>query len=391
MSVTESKAKTPAKTSKKVVKPAESAALKAALEAAQIEMVPLSALVKSPLNVRTIPYPPESVREMADSILAVGLIQNLVVHTLPDGLSGVAAGGRRLAALQLLQREQRIDAGHQVIVKRVSDELAVVASMVENNNRVAMHPAEQISGFRTLSEQGKTPAQIGDQLGYSSRHVQRMLKLASLAPELIALLAENTLDVEQCQALSLESDPARQVEIYQRVKAQHSYAPAHMLKRAITDTEISVRDARFMFVGREAYEAAGGEVREDLFSAQEGDGTADGVLVGRLVQEKLESAALAVEMQEGWSWSLAREGAVRNYGDDREHYLVLPEPEGELSADEQRRLDELYATQEATATYEDEAAIQVLIDEIEEAASIRAWTPEQKAACGVVEIGRAHV
>ena len=384
MSVTESKAKTPAKTSKKVVKPAESAALKAALEAAQIEMVPLSALVKSPLNVRTIPYPPESVREMADSILAVGLIQNLVVHTLPDGLSGVAAGGRRLAALQLLQREQRIDAGHQVIVKRVSDELAVVASMVENNNRVAMHPAEQISGFRTLSEQGKTPAQIGDQLGYSSRHVQRMLKLASLAPELIALLAENTLDVEQCQALSLESDPARQVEIYQRVKAQHSYAPAHMLKRAITDTEISVRDARFMFVGREAYEAAGGKVREDLFSAQEGDGTADGVLVGRLVQEKLESAALAVEMQEGWSWSLAREGAVRNYGDDREHYLVLPEPEGELSADEQRRLDELYATQEATATYEDEAAIQVLIDEIEEAASIRAWTPEQKAACGVV-------
>lgn len=384
MSVTESKAKTPAKTSKKVVKPAESAALKAALEAAQIEMVPLSALVKSPLNVRTIPYPPESVREMADSILAVGLIQNLVVHTLPDGLSGVAAGGRRLAALQLLQREQRIDAGHQVIVKRVSDELAVVASMVENNNRVAMHPAEQISGFRTLSEQGKTPAQIGDQLGYSSRHVQRMLKLASLAPELIALLAENTLDVEQCQALSLESDPARQVEIYQRVKAQHSYAPAHLLKRAITDTEISVRDARFMFVGREAYEAAGGKVREDLFSAQEGDGTADGVLVGRLVQEKLESAALAVEMQEGWSWSLAREGAVRNYGDDREHYLVLPEPEGELSADEQHRLDELYATQEATATYEDEAAIQVLIDEIEEAASIRAWTPEQKAASGVV-------
>ncbi|WP_336185817.1 ParB/RepB/Spo0J family partition protein [Klebsiella grimontii] len=384
MSVTESKAKTPAKTSKRTAETSETAALKAALEAAQIEMVPLSALVKSPLNVRTIPYPPESVREMADSILAVGLIQNLVVHTLPDGLSGVAAGGRRLAALQLLQREQRIDAGHQVIVKRVSDELAVVASMVENNNRVAMHPAEQITGFRTLSEQGKTPAQIGDQLGYSSRHVQRMLKLASLAPELIALLAENTLDVEQCQALSLESDPARQIQVYEQVKASYSNAPAHMLKRAITDTEISVRDARFVFVGREAYEAAGGDVREDLFSAQEGDGTADGVLVGRLVQEKMESAALAVEMQEGWSWSLAREGAVRNYGDDREHYLVLPEPEGELSADEQQRLDELYATQDATETFEDEAAIQVLIDEIEDAASIRAWTPEQKAACGVV-------
>ena len=106
MSVTESKAKAPVKTSKKSVNPAESAALKAALEAAQVEMVPLSALVKSPLNFRTIPYPADSVREMADSIMAIGLIQNLVVHSLPDGMSGVAAGGRRLAALQQLLSEQ---------------------------------------------------------------------------------------------------------------------------------------------------------------------------------------------------------------------------------------------------------------------------------------------
>lgn len=130
-------------------------------------------------------------------------------------------------------------------------------------------------------------------------HVQRMLKLANLAPELIALLAENKLDVEQCQALSLENDPARQVEIYNRVKAQHSYAPAHMLKRAVTDTEIALNHSRFVFIGRELYESAGGVVREDLFSAQEEGGTADGVLVERLVQEKLESAALAIELQEG--------------------------------------------------------------------------------------------
>ncbi|WP_237578163.1 hypothetical protein, partial [Klebsiella pneumoniae] len=44
----------------------------------------------------------------------------------------------------------------------------------------------------------------------------------------------------------------------------------------------------------------------------------------------------------------------------------------------------LHTTMEATETFEDEAAIQVLIDEIENAASVRAWTPEQKAACGVV-------
>ncbi|HHM2195173.1 TPA: ParB/RepB/Spo0J family partition protein, partial [Klebsiella pneumoniae] len=203
MSATESKVKTAPKTSKKSVKPAEAAALKAALDAAPIEYVPVTALVKSPLNVRTIPYPVEKVRSMADSIEALGLLQNLVVHNLPDGRCGVAAGGRRLKALQLLQSENRIDAGYQVMVKKVPDELAVAASMAENEQQMAMHPSEQIAGFRTLAVQGKTPAQIGDLLGFGTRHVQRMLKLTELAPEILAALAKDEITTEHCQALAL--------------------------------------------------------------------------------------------------------------------------------------------------------------------------------------------
>lgn len=81
---------------------------------------------------------------------------------------------------------------------------------------------------------------------------------------------------------------------------------------------------------------------------------------------------------------MVREVGVRNYGHDREMYLVLPEPEAEYTPDEQKRLDELYAMQDATETYDDEAAIQVLIDEIEAAAAKRAWKQEQKAVCGAV-------
>ena len=46
-----------------------------------------------------------------------------------------------------------------------------------------------------------------------------------------------------------------------------------------------------------AAEAAGGVVREDLFSQQEGEGTVDSVLVDRLVQEKLDTfvSTLVVE------------------------------------------------------------------------------------------------
>ena len=90
MSVAESKAKTIRKSSTKKPTKAEREVLKSALDAAPIEYVPLSSLVVSPLNVRVIPYPEASVRSMATSIQAVGLLQNLVVHSMSEGKSGVA-------------------------------------------------------------------------------------------------------------------------------------------------------------------------------------------------------------------------------------------------------------------------------------------------------------
>lgn len=41
----------------------------------------------------------------------VGLLQNLVVHTLPGDRYGVAAGGRRLAALNMLAERGILTAG----------------------------------------------------------------------------------------------------------------------------------------------------------------------------------------------------------------------------------------------------------------------------------------
>ncbi|WP_231254891.1 ParB/RepB/Spo0J family partition protein, partial [Escherichia coli] len=83
--------------------------------------------------------------------------------------------------------------------------------LTENGHRRDMHPAEQIAGFRAMAQEGKTAAQIGDLLGYSPRHVQRMLKLADLAPVILDALAEDRITTEHCQALALENDTARQV------------------------------------------------------------------------------------------------------------------------------------------------------------------------------------
>ena len=353
MSVANVKAKAPKKTSAKKVTDAEQAAVKAALEATPVEYAPLSVFVMSLLNARTIPYSTESIESMAATIKSVGLLQNLVAHELPDGELAVAAGGKRLTALNLLLSQQFLTPDYPVPFKRVSPEMAALVSYIENAQRSDMHAAEQIASFGALAYQGKAPEQIGAELGYSTRHVQRMLKLANLAPSLLKLLADDQLTVEQCQTLCLEDDQARQVRVYEEVKTSWPNLPVTMLRKLITDKEISITDKRFLFVGRETYEAAGGVVREDLFSQQEGEGTADSVLLETLTVQKLTAMALDIQKSEGWKWSMGQLSSLYPHRDAL-MYQLTDEPEPVYIGDEESRIDDLYKVADECAQSADD-------------------------------------
>lgn len=134
MSVVKSEPDTTRKASRKSAKTQETV-LSALLAQTEEVSVPLASLIKSPLNVRTVPYSAESVSELAESIKGVGLLQNLVVHALPGDRHGVAAGGRRLAALNMLAERGIIPADWPVRVKIIPQELATAASMTENGHR----------------------------------------------------------------------------------------------------------------------------------------------------------------------------------------------------------------------------------------------------------------
>ena len=399
MSATESKVKTAPKTSKISLKAAEAEALKAALDSAPIEYVPVTALVKSPLNVRTIPYPVEKVRSMADSIDALGLLQNLVVHSLPDGLCGVAAGGRRLKALQLLQDENRIDTGYLVMVKKVPDELAVAASMAENEQQMAMHPSEQIAGFRTLAEQGKTPAQIGDLLGFGTRHVQRMLKLTELAPDILDALAKDEITTEHCQALALENDQTRQVEVLAaaRKRGWNNEPSVTTIRDLITSEEVSTTGKKFRFVGEAAFSPE--EIRVDLFSSETG-GFVKSASLDTALLEKLQDIAEHLREAEGWSWCDGRLDPIYHHGKDNKIWRLQSVPPIEYSETESERLDELKMLE---AQYEgenpgvnDDVAAEALEAVREEQQTIahrakhQAWTEEDKQTSGVVVSWNGH-
>ncbi|MDG5610282.1 ParB/RepB/Spo0J family partition protein, partial [Escherichia coli] len=384
MSVTESKTKTERKSSRKPAKTQETV-LSALLAQTEEVSVPLASLIKSPLNVRTVPYSAESVSELAESIKGVGLLQNLVVHALPGDPYGVAAGGRRLAALNMLAERGIIPADWPVRVKVIPQELATAASMTENGQRRDMHPAEQIAGFRAMAQEGKTPAQIGDLLGYSPRHVQRMLKLADLAPVILDALAEDRITTEHCQALALENDTERQVQVFEAA-CQSGWGgkpEVQTIRRLVTESEVAVAgNSKFRFVGADAFSPD--ELRTDLFSDDEG-GYVDCVALDAALLEKLQAVAEHLREAEGWEWCAGRMEPVGFCSEDAGTYHYLPEPEAVLTEAEEERLNELMTRYDALENQcEESDLLEAEMKLMRCMAKVRAWTPEMRAGSGVV-------
>ncbi|HCI8945814.1 TPA: ParB/RepB/Spo0J family partition protein [Escherichia coli] len=384
MSVAKSEPKSTRKASRKPAKTQETV-LSALLAQTEEVSVPLASLIKSPLNVRTVPYSAESVSELADSIKGVGLLQNLVVHALPGDRYGVAAGGRRLAALNMLAERNILPADWPVRVKVIPQELATAASMTENGQRRDMHPAEQIAGFRAMAQEGKTPAQIGDLLGYSPRHVQRMLKLADLAPVILDALAEDRITTEHCQALALESDTARQVQVFEAA-CQSGWGgkpEVQTIRRLVTESEVAVAgNSKFRFVGADAFSPD--ELRTDLFS-DDGDGYVDRVALDAALLEKLQAVAEFLREAEGWGWCAGRMEPVGECREDAGIYRCLPEPEAVLTEAEEERLNELMARYDALENQcEESDLLEAEMKLMRCMAKVRAWTPEMRAGGGVV-------
>ncbi|OGI54265.1 MAG: chromosome partitioning protein ParB, partial [Candidatus Muproteobacteria bacterium RIFCSPHIGHO2_02_FULL_60_13] len=328
-------------------------------------LVPLSQLRPSKRNVRKTLG--ASITELAASVERVGLLQNLTVTLASDGEHyEVVAGGRRLAALKLLAKKRRIAKDYAVPCLLVADASARTASLTENVQREAMHPADQFEAFADLIAEGRPIEDIAADFGVTPLVVQRRLKLANVSPRLMADYRADAVNLDQLMALAITDDHAAQEAAF--YDAPNWQRNPTALRERLTEREIDAhRHPLVRFVGLEAYEAAGGGIRRDLFAdADQGIYLTDAALIDRLAQDKL--AGIADEVRrEGWAWVEAVPAAT--YA-DLQAFQRAPKERRKPNAREAKRIAKLQAkvqeigeALDAALDAEDEEKVEALEEE----------------------------
>ena len=172
-----------------------------------------------------------------------------------------------------------------------------------------MHPADQFEAFAALVAEGRPIEDIAADFSVTPLVVQRRLKLANVSQRLLADYRAEAVSLDQLMALAITDDHAAQEAAFYDVPTwQRS---PYNLRDRLTEREIDAhRHPLVRFVGLDAYEAAGGGTRRDLFAeADSGVYLTDATLLERLAQDKLASLAAEVKA-EGWAWVDATPGTT---------------------------------------------------------------------------------
>ena len=139
----------------------------------------------------------KTLRELADSIKASGVLQPLLVRRVAPGDYQLVAGERRLRAAQLVGLK-RIP----VVVKDVDDRAMMELALVENIQREALDPIEEARAYQTLIEKvGLTHEKLSERVGKQRVTITNSLRLLSLPSEVMDMVSRGTLSAGHARAL----------------------------------------------------------------------------------------------------------------------------------------------------------------------------------------------
>lgn len=171
----------------------------------------------------------DAIAELARSIKEAGILQPLVV--VPEGNHyKIVVGERRWRAAQKIG-VTKVPA----IVRQLSEEEQIEASLVENLQRKDLNPIEIAHAYQKLIEELKyTQEDVAEKVGKDRTSVANFIRLLKLPPEVQRMVAEGKMSMGHARALITLENPDQQI----------------FLSRLIVEKNLSVREVEKMMTDK---------------------------------------------------------------------------------------------------------------------------------------------
>ena len=231
----------------------------------QVQQIPIDALhpfTNHPFKV----LDDEAMTRTVESIAQYGVLAPLIARPRPEGGYEIISGHRRQHAAQLAGLDTL-----PVIVRKMSDDAAVILMVDSNLQREHILPSERALAYkmkldamrRTSGRPSKeNVSQIGTQkrsdqimaeeLGESRNQIQRFIRLTNLVPELLDMVDEKKISFNPAVELSYldESQQRDFLEAMEDTQNAPSLSQAQQLKKMAQQGEFSYEKA-FDVMGQE--------------------------------------------------------------------------------------------------------------------------------------------
>lgn len=179
-----------------------------------INEIPLANITPNAEQPRT-DFDEETLRELADSIRHIGLVQPITVYELTDqpGHYRIISGERRYRAAQLARLESL-----PAYVRTAADEQVMEMALIENIQREDLNAIEIALAFKKLMEDyALTQEQLSDRVGKKRATIANYLRLLRLPAEIQMALKDAKISMGHARALLGVDDPELQLAFYEQV------------------------------------------------------------------------------------------------------------------------------------------------------------------------------
>ena len=177
-------------------------------------VMPLSQLTPGKFQPRKN-FNQDSLKELAESIKAQGIIQPILVRMTSNNQYEIIAGERRWQAAKIAKLDEV-----PVVVKDISDSTALAMALIENIQREDLNVIEEARGIkRLIDEFNLTHEAAAEAVGKSRAAVSNTLRLLSLCEHAQYALETNKIEMGHARAI-LSLSPIDQAMMCQKIVNQ---------------------------------------------------------------------------------------------------------------------------------------------------------------------------